>query len=210
MIDYSLILGGLFEALKTIWWIFPFLGLMTYVNIRLKRKGGKSRRWKKSKGLKKKPAASKGAKTPTSPIDRDGIQVDDDKARMTNKEKGDAYEEFVARHFRSQGYTVADHGAINGVKDKSIDLIAKRGRDIILIQCKDWSAKNNYRITHNEVKAFVGETAFYLNDNPMYENYSLKRLYVVSEPVLDRSAIKFIKAHKDKIRYLHLKTSSVA
>ncbi|MCJ7764627.1 MAG: restriction endonuclease [Thiovulaceae bacterium] len=118
--------------------------------------------------------------------------------------KGNAYEEYVAEHFKAQGYTVAEHGKINGVADKSIDLIIKKEREIALVQCKNYKADTTYKINHEKIKAFVGETAFYLQDNPMYESYTLKRLYVVSNPVLERSAINFIESHADKIAYLHL------
>lgn len=118
--------------------------------------------------------------------------------------KGNAYEEYVAEHFKAQGYTVAEHGKINGVADRSIDLILKKEREVTLVQCKNYKADTRYRIDHEKIKAFVGETAFYLQDNPMYESYALKRLYVVSNPVLEQSAIHFINSHPDKIAYLHL------
>ncbi|MBU1643050.1 restriction endonuclease [bacterium] len=118
--------------------------------------------------------------------------------------KGNAYEEYVAEHFKAQGYTVAEHGKINGVADKSIDLILKKEREITLVQCKNYKADTSYKINHEKIKAFVGETAFYLQDNPMYGSYTLKLLYVVSNPVLERSAISFINSHAEKIAYLHL------
>ena len=124
--------------------------------------------------------------------------------KAVSKAKGDAYEQYVAKHFRDQGYTVAEHGKINGVKDQSIDLILKRDNEVILVQCKNYKADTTYKINHEKIKAFVGETAFYLQDNPIYEGYELKRLYVVSNPVLDKSAINFINNHTDKINYLHL------
>lgn len=118
--------------------------------------------------------------------------------------KGNAYEEYVAEHFKAQGYTVAEHGKINGVADRSIDLILKKENEITLVQCKNYKADTTYKINHEKIKAFVGETAFYLQDNPMYEKYTLKLLYVVSNPVLEQSALRFINSHADKIAYLHL------
>lgn len=121
-----------------------------------------------------------------------------------SKAKGDDYEAYVAEYFRNRGYSVAEHGKINGVNDQSIDLILKKENQITLVQCKNYRAETKYKIDHEKIKAFVGETAFYLQDNPMYEGYELKRLYVVSNPVLDKSAIHFINNHKEKIDYLHL------
>ena len=118
--------------------------------------------------------------------------------------KGNAYEEYVAEHFRAQGYTVVEHGKLNGVADRSIDLILKKEREITLVQCKNYKLDTRHKINHEKIKAFVGETAFYLRDNPMYENYTLKLLYVVSNPVLEQSALRFINSHSEKIAYLHL------
>lgn len=115
-----------------------------------------------------------------------------------NIKKGEAYEKYLAEHFRGIGYKVEEHGKIHGKKDKSIDLILKSNRDIVLVQAKNWK-KDGMKITHKDIKAFVGETAFFIHDNPLYQECNIKRLFITSNDILDYSAKCFIEEHKEKI-----------
>ena len=49
---------------------------------------------------------------------------------QVNKEKGDMYEKYIADYYREQGYTISEHGQDNGRKDKGIDVIAKKEKEI--------------------------------------------------------------------------------
>ena len=119
-------------------------------------------------------------------------------------EKGSNYELFVADHYRSKGYDVLEHGKEYGKLDKGIDLIAKKDNEIIIIQCKNWRAGGKFSIDHAMVKEFIGNVATFLDKNSIYADYIVKKIYAISEPILDRSAIEFIMANKKTIRYLHL------
>ena len=124
-----------------------------------------------------------------------------------NKEKilkGMDYEFFVGDHFEKQGYLVAYHGIQNGKKDKGIDLIAKKDNEIIFIQCKNWK-KDGRKININHIKAFLADTYNYIEDNPIYKNYEIKRVYAISNPILTKSAYAYIKNNQDKLQYLMLK-----
>lgn len=57
---------------------------------------------------------------------------------LANKQKGDKYELQISSLYKSKGYKVYQNGAINGVADGGIDLIAYKGDDAVLIQCKNW------------------------------------------------------------------------
>lgn len=120
------------------------------------------------------------------------------------KAKGKEYEKYVANHFRILGYDVYENGRFKGRKDQGIDLIASKNGELNLIQCKNWNAENKYRIDHEKIKAFIGNTACFIEDNPELNNMSMKRLFVISEPILDHSAIAFINQNKEKVKYLHL------
>ncbi len=126
------------------------------------------------------------------------------KKKKSYYEKGVKYEKFVAQHFEKLGYIVKFNGIEKKKKDNSIDLIAIKKDEIILIQCKNWSEKNKYRVTHKDIKAFIGDTHFFVEENPQYKDYKIKRFFVISERILDKSAINYIKEHKNKIRYLLL------
>lgn len=119
-------------------------------------------------------------------------------------EKGSNYELFVADHYRSKGYDVLEHGKEYGKLDKGIDLIAKKENEIIIIQCKNWKAGGKFTVDHAIVKEFIGNVATFLDKNAIYKDYIVKKIFAVSERVLDKSAMEFITANKQTIRYLHL------
>jgi len=120
------------------------------------------------------------------------------------KIKGQEYEKYVAKQLRILGFYVYENGRYKGRNDQGIDLIASKNGELNLIQCKNWNAENKYRIDHEKIKAFIGSTTCFMEDNPELNHMSLKRLYVISEPILDKSAILFINQNKDKVKYLHL------
>lgn len=110
------------------------------------------------------------------------------------QKKGREYELFVANHFRNLGFKIKEHGLIHGREDSGIDVIAMKDKEITLIQCKNWKEDSKYKITHEKIKAFIGDTEEFLNKNKdKAEGYAIKRLYVTSNDVLDSSARYFLK-----------------
>jgi len=121
---------------------------------------------------------------------------------LTNKEKkqkGDEYEAFIANHLRQQGYTIAEHGKDNGVKDHGIDIIAKMNKNIYFIQCKNWSAKSSYKIRDKELKISRQDARDYMMKHPLYtlSEYKMKLLYIVSEDIFHQSALHYAREHSD-------------
>jgi len=128
------------------------------------------------------------------------------KQKMTKKEmkeKGDKYEEYVANFFREQGYTIAEHGKDNGVKDNGIDIIAKKEKYILFIQCKNWSAKTGRKIRDKELKITKQDVEDYMKKHPLYEmgNYKTKIIFITSENILHGSGYYYIKEHSKEIEY---------
>lgn len=121
-----------------------------------------------------------------------------------NKKKGDDYERFVGEHFKKQGYTIAQHGLDNGKKDHGIDIIAKKEKEIIFIQCKNWKVSKKYTITHSHLKEFIGNCSLYMEKNPLYATYTLRRYYAISNEIMDKSAEIFIKENPTMIQKLLL------
>lgn len=108
--------------------------------------------------------------------------------------KGKEYELYIAEHFRKLGYKVKEHGLINGRADSGIDVIAMKDKEITLIQCKNWKENRKYKVDHNLLKAFIGNTTNFLEKNKnKAEGYSIKRLFVTSNDVLDSSAKYFLR-----------------
>ena len=113
---------------------------------------------------------------------------------INTEKKGKEYELHVAEHFRKQGYKVKEHGLINGRADSGIDVIAMKDKEITLIQCKNWKKDSKYKVDHNMLKAFIGNTTEFLEKNKdKADGYSIKRLFVTSNDTLDESARHFIK-----------------
>lgn len=120
------------------------------------------------------------------------------------KEKGARYEAYVADHYRSLGYEVIEHGKIMGKRDGGIDLIAKNHQEAIMIQCKNWKAGSKYTISHSAISAFVGNVQMFIAKNPEYEKYDIKRIFTVSEPILDKSALAQVNNNREMVRYEHI------
>ncbi len=123
------------------------------------------------------------------------------KNEKTNEKKGKEYEKYVGKFFEEKGYIIKYNGIENGKKDNSIDLIAIKNNEIIFIQCKNWKENNKFKITHKDIKAFIGDTYIFIKENPQYTNYNIKRLFVMSNKILDKSAYAYIKEHKNIINY---------
>jgi len=119
--------------------------------------------------------------------------------------KGKEYEKFVGKYFENKGYIIKYNGIEKGKKDNSIDIIAIKKEEIIFMQCKNWKEDGKYKISHKDIKAFIGDTHTFINENSQYKNYNIKRLFVISNKILDTSAIKYIKEHQNIIKYKLLK-----
>jgi len=115
--------------------------------------------------------------------------------------KGKEYEKFIGKHYENLGYIVKFNGIEKGKKDNSIDLIAIKQNEIIFIQCKNWKENSKYKITHKDIKAFIGDTHIFIQENQQYKNYQIKRHFVISNRILDKSAINYIKEHRKEIEY---------
>jgi restriction system protein len=124
--------------------------------------------------------------------------------RKSLKEKGDSYEKYVSGYFRGQGYTIAEHGLDNGRKDHGIDVIVKKHKEIIFVQCKNWKVSDKHKIDHRHIKEFIGNCTTYMEKNPMYGMYAVKRYFAVSDEIMDYSAERFISENPQSIQKLLL------
>lgn len=120
------------------------------------------------------------------------------------KEKGDEYEKYVSKYFSRQGYTIAEHGQDNGRRDHGIDVIAKKDKEIIFIQCKNWKVSEDYKIDHRHIKEFIGNCTTYMEKNPMFGMCTVKRYFAVSDEIMDYSAERFISENPQSIQKLLL------
>lgn len=49
------------------------------------------------------------------------------------------YERYIGYIYEKEGYSVEYSGLRKGLEDQGRDLIAKKGKDVLVIQCKNWS-----------------------------------------------------------------------
>ncbi len=113
-------------------------------------------------------------------------------------QKGQEYEEYIAKVFQARGYKVIENGKISGKKDGGIDLIVKNDREIIFIQCKNWNENGKYKITHTHIKEFRTNATDYYEKTPLFKSYDMKALFVLSGNFIDISAIKHIEEIQQK------------
>ena len=122
-------------------------------------------------------------------------------SQKLNKSRGDKFEKYIANLYTQSGYKVILNGIKNGVYDNGIDLIAYKDEKVFLIQCKNWIKSSEYKLTHKELKEFLGNCLVYIKTN----NLDLNRVsfhYIAYKGVnVDFSAKAFIKENKSILKY---------
>ena len=99
-----------------------------------------------------------------------------------NKQKGDEYEFFVANLYKDDGYKIYINGYNNGVKDEGIDIIAHKGNESLLIQCKNWK----YPPKQKDLKVFVADCDLYIQNNQKFlKNKKIRKIFATSCMELD-------------------------
>jgi len=111
-------------------------------------------------------------------------------------DKGKEYEAYVAKVYRSRGYHVSEYGKQQGVLDHGIDLIAKKQKEIVLIQCKNWNENGKWEIKHKDIKAFQTDARTFVEDKPLLRSCLLTARYTISGDFIHQSAIKHIEEMK--------------
>lgn len=79
--------------------------------------------------------------TNLSDVERDQLAFDRwyKRRSKSNWEVGREYERYIGYLYEMKGYRVIYYGAMNGFADLGRDLIAKRGNDVVIVQCKRWA-----------------------------------------------------------------------
>ena len=77
----------------------------------------------------------------------------------TKWQVGRDYELYVGHKYTQKGYSVDYFGSYMGLEDLGRDLIAKKGDEILIIQCKYWSSSK--QIHENHINQLYGTVASY-------------------------------------------------
>lgn len=76
---------------------------------------------------------------------------------------GRLYERYVGYLYESQGYDVSYEGVFKGYEDLGRDLICRKGKEIVVIQCKNWSQFRT--IFEKHIFQFFGTVFQYRDEN---------------------------------------------
>ena len=108
----------------------------------------------------------------------------------TNKQKGDKYELQIGRHYQNMGYKVYFKGLNEGFNDGGIDLIAYKGNEAVLIQCKNWQ---NSQVKQEQLRMFLGDCTAHIEQNSrVFAKKNVKRVFVTSCKEIDYGVQKFV------------------
>lgn len=110
--------------------------------------------------------------------------------KSQNKQKGDKYELQIVRHYKQQGYKVYPKGLKEGRRDKGIDIIAYKGKEALLIQCKNWE---HSQVKQEHLRIFLGDCTAYIEQNQkIFAKRSVRRVFVTSCESVDYGVKKFL------------------
>ena len=107
--------------------------------------------------------------------------------RLSSKGIGNLYERYVGYLYEMDGYEVEYKGILSGFEDLGRDLIATKGKEIVVVQCKYWSEQK--LIHENHIFQFFGTTYKYKIDNPKMN----VKAYFFTKTVLSELARRFAK-----------------
>ncbi len=93
----------------------------------------------------------------------------------TNWQIGIEYERYIGYMCEQNGYHVKYNGALSGLEDMGRDLILKKGKEIIIIQCKYWSKEKTIHEKH--IFQLYGSVILEEIENP---KHSVKGVFVTS------------------------------
>jgi len=93
---------------------------------------------------------------------------------------GRLYERYVGYLFEMDGYDVDYVGIFKGFEDLGRDLICKKGKEIIVIQCKNWSQFRT--IYEKHIFQFFGTVFQYKDENP---NFKIKAIFYSTTSLSD-------------------------
>lgn len=93
---------------------------------------------------------------------------------------GAMYERYVGYQYEMQGYNVSYHGLMKGLEDLGRDIIATKGNEIVVVQCKNWS---KFRTIHEKhIFQFFGTVFQYKDENP---GKNVRAIFVTSTKLSD-------------------------
>ncbi|RUM70127.1 MAG: hypothetical protein DSZ07_03150 [Sulfurovum sp.] len=113
----------------------------------------------------------------------------------------DRYKWEVYKKYNKAEYTIWDYSKEKGSYDKNIHFVAKKGKDVLLIHCKN----NEEDISLEEILTFEENKKEFIAENPVFTMYTLKIKYIMSHFSINEEAFKYLQKNKNSIFYEILK-----
>lgn len=110
------------------------------------------------------------------------------KRKKTKREIGSDYERYIGWLYENEGYRVEYIGIIAGFEDYGRDLICKKGKEVIIVQCKCWSIKKVIHEKH--INQLYGTRIAYVVENSILI-HDIVEAHFVTSTVLSDTAKKF-------------------
>jgi len=121
-----------------------------------------------------------------------GIFISNIEEHKRKNTYGDEYEKYIAKKYEENGFSVTLNGINKSYNDGGIDVIAENEDTVILVQCKNWSLSNDYKINQKDLRAFIGDCYLYVLENSGL-NKSIGFHFIVShDNILTKSAEIFL------------------
>ncbi|MBU1901444.1 restriction endonuclease [Patescibacteria group bacterium] len=93
---------------------------------------------------------------------------------------GRLYERYVGYLFEKDGYNVDYVGIFKGFEDLGRDLICRKGKELVVIQCKNWSQFKT--IYEKHIFQFFGTVFQYKDENP---SFNIKAIFYTTTSLSD-------------------------
>jgi len=111
---------------------------------------------------------------------------------------GNEYEDYLSERFKKLGYSIWEHSKDENMKHLAINIIAKNKKELLLIQCKEWDNKDKEKLSIDSIKAFRTDANDFVELNPLFQNYKLKLLLILSKDMIQESAKAYIEDLKKR------------
>jgi len=110
------------------------------------------------------------------------------------------YITFVANKYREKEITVWEYSKERNLVNHPLNLVIKKERDILLIQCRS----NIKKVTLENLIEFENIGAEFIAQHPPFKRYNILYLYICSENRFNNRALKYIE-NNNHISYKILK-----
>jgi Holliday junction resolvase len=119
---------------------------------------------------------------------------------LNNVNKGLDFEIQICDMLKSHNYEINPNGLYSGRADKGIDIVARRKKQILLIQCKNWKSDGR-KIKQKDLKEFIGNCEIYKSKMNFDSDKSILNVFITSNYILDKGAEYFIKENEKILKY---------